>query len=246
MRDVVRTASQTGATGLQFDARQQLRPAELSETGRRQLLHTLTEQNRSVASLTFPLRRPLHDVEQLEGRLAAIKQAMQFAWDLKSRVLTCRIGRIVEEADSADGLRQREVLGDLARHGNHVGVTLSITPSGDPPDALRSLLAEIDEGPLGIDFDPAERVMSRHNPIDSLRDLHQHVSHMTLRDALRDADGSGQETVVGRGEVPWEELLATADEMNYSGWLTIDRRSGDAPLADMTRAVKFITAIAAH
>ena len=230
--------------GVAVDSRSQLKPSDLSETGRRQLLHTLGEQNVSVASLTFPLRRPLHDEEQLDARLAAIKQAMQFAWELKSRVLVCRIGRIVEEAESAEGVRQREVLGELARHGNHVGVTLAITPSGDSRESLGRLLSSIDDGPLGIDFDPAERIMSRQDPIASLRDLHGHVSHVTVRDALRDADGLGQETVIGRGEVDWDELLATIDEMNYDGWLTVDRRAGEDRLGDMTRAVSFLRNVA--
>jgi sugar phosphate isomerase/epimerase len=244
LRESIRLAERTGATGLQFDARQQLRPAEFSQTGRRQLLHSLSERNLQVASLAFPLRRPLHDQEQLEARLDAVKQAMQFAWDLKSRVLLCRIGRIVDGADSPEAVRQREVLQELAQHGNRVGVTLAVTPSGDSPEALRSLIDSIDDGPLGIDFDPAERVMAHQAPVASLRTLHDRVTHLTIRDALRDADGAGRETVVGRGEVPWEELLATLDEMTYSGWLTIDRRAGDEPLAEMTRAVSFISSVA--
>lgn len=244
LRQTIQLAEQTGAGGVQFDARQQLKPAELSQTGRRQLLHTLAERNLQVASLMFPLRRPLHDLEQLDARLEAIRQAMQFTWDLQARVLVCRIGRIVEDADSADAVRQREILQELAQHGNRVGVTLAVTPSGDPPEALRSLLNSIDEGPLGVDFDPAERVMSHQPPVASLRTLHDLVNHVTVRDALRDADGAGRETVVGRGEVPWEELLATLDEMNYGNWLTIDRRTGEEPLVEMTRAVSFLRNVA--
>jgi sugar phosphate isomerase/epimerase len=246
LRDTIRLAEQTGASGVQFDARQQLKPGEFSQTGRRQLLHTLAERNLQVASLTFALRRPLHDQEQLDVRLAAIKQAMQLAWDLRSRVLVCRIGRIVEDVDSPEAVRQRDVLQELAQHGNRIGVTLAVTPSGDSPAELRSLLDSIDKGPLGIDFDPAERVTSHHSPVESVRALYGGVQHVTVRDALRDADGSGRETVVGRGEIPWEELLAMLDEMNYTGWMTVDRRSGDAPLVDLTRAVAFISHVLAR
>lgn len=233
-------AAETGASGLQFDARQQLKPTDLSETGRRQLLHTLSERDLSVASLTMPLRRTLHDEEYLDIRIEAIKQAMQFAWDLRARVLTCRIGRIPGD-DAADELsRLREILAVIAAHGNHVGVTFSITPAGDTPDILRSLIDSVDTGPLGIDFDPAERVMSRLDPVTSLRELHAHVTHVTVRDAIRDVDGSGREVAVGRGECDWPELLAVIDEMNYTGWLTVDRTGGDDPLGDVSRAVQFV------
>ncbi len=244
LRDVVKLAAQAGATGLQFDARQQLKPANLSETGRRQLLHALSERELVVASLTFPLRRTLHDEEHLDTRVAAIKQAMQFAWDLKARVLTCRIGSIPETNEVDEWSRLRDVLSDLAGHGNHVGVTLSITPAGDAPKTLLSLINAVSTGPLGVDFDPAERVMSRHDPVSSLRELHAVVTHVTVRDAIRDADGGGRETPVGRGECDWEQLLAVIDEMNYSGWLTVSRTAGDDPFGDACRAVQYVQNVA--
>ncbi len=237
-------AAETGASGLQFDAREQLKPTDLSETGRRQFLHTLGERELSVASLTMPLRRVLHDEEYLDVRIEAIKQAMQFAWDLKARVLTCRIGRVPDDAESHERSRMLEVLSVLASHGNHVGVTFSITPSGDAPETLRSLIDDVDTGPLGIDFDPAERVMSRQKAVDSLRELHSLVTHVTLRDAVRDVDGGGREVAVGRGECDWPELLAVFDEMNYTGWLTADRTAGDDPFGDVTRAVQFVRNVA--
>ncbi len=246
LRDVVKMAAQTAATGLQFDARQQLKPTDLSETGRRQLLHTLSERDLSVASLSFPLRLTLHDEEHLDTRIAAIKQAMQFAWDLKARVLTCRIGRIPEQSDVDEWSRMRDVLADLAGHGNHIGVTLSITPAGDAPETLLSLIDAVRTGPLGVDFDPAERVMSRHNPVSSLRELHAVVTHLTVRDAIRDADGGGREVPVGRGECDWAELLAVVGEMSYSGWLTVDRTAGDDPFGDACRAVQYVQNVAGY
>ncbi len=233
-------AAETGASGLQFDAREQLKPTDLSETGRRQLLHTLGERGLSVASLTMPLRRVLHDEEFLDVRIEAIKTAMQFAWDLKARVLTCRIGRIPEDTESHERSRLLQVLSVLAAHGNHVGVSFSITPAGDSPETLRSLIDAVDTGPLGIDFDPSERVMSRQNPVTSLRELHAHVTHVTIRDALRDVDGGGREVAVGRGECDWPELIAVIEEMNYAGWLTAERTAGDDPFGDVSRAVQYV------
>ncbi|MGD9853960.1 MAG: sugar phosphate isomerase/epimerase family protein [Planctomycetaceae bacterium] len=244
LREVVGIAAETGATGLQFDARYQLKPADLSETGRRQLLHTLGERKLSVASLSFPLQRPLIDQEHLDTRVTAIRQAMQFAWDLKCRVVTCRIGRIPEDMNSSDGSRLHDVLSDLAAHGNRVGVTLSITPAGDDPGTLTALLGSVSTGLLGVDFDPAERIMSRLKPTSSLRDLHALVTHITVRDAVRDADGGGREVPVGRGECDWPELLAVIEEMNYSGWLTVERTAGDDPGGDAARAVQYLQNVA--
>src|SRR6266404_4886160 len=55
LKDSLRVAASLGAKGVQFDAREELRPGDLTETGRRQLLHGLGELGLSVASLAFPM-----------------------------------------------------------------------------------------------------------------------------------------------------------------------------------------------
>ncbi len=241
LRDIPRLAADTGAAGVQFDARTELRPDDLSETGRRQLLHALAERELSVASLRLPLRRPLYDLEHLDARIAALKQAMQFAWDLKARIVTCQIGRIPADSATSEHQRLQEVLEDLASYGNHVGITLSITPAGDSAEELRTLLGGITTGPLGIDFDPAACVLSRQHPGNTLRDLHSLVTHITIRDALGMREGGGREVPVGRGEVDWDLQVAQYDEMNYKGWLSVLRHEGDDPAGDAARAITYLT-----
>jgi sugar phosphate isomerase/epimerase len=252
LRRAIQTAAECGASGVQFDVRQELPPADFGETARRQLLHELDELGLRVASLTLPLRRPIHDQSHLDARVAALRQAMEFAWQLKSRVLTVRAGRVPDNAgattadtpNAEEYQRYREVLADLARHGNDVGVTLCITPAGDDPATLRQLIGSISEGPLGIDFDPAGCVAARQDPTRTLRELHETVAHVQVRDALQDLDGS-QEVPVGRGEVQWDEVLALLDEMNYAGWLTVRRTAGDDRIGDAARAVQYVRNVAA-
>src|SRR5262245_42740465 len=244
IRRAIPTAAECGAQGVQFDARTEVKPEDYGETARRQLLHELSERSLSVASLTFPLRRPLHDAEHLDLRVAAIRQAMQFAAQLRAKVLTVRAGRLPESADAPDLQKLRDVLRDLARFGNHVGVALSLTHAGDSPAPLVSLLQEIKDGPLGVDFDPAACVLARRNPSADLREAHSVVTHLQVRYAIRDFDGAGLEVPVGRGEVDWPEILALVGEMRYTGWLTVRRTAGDDILGDTARAVQFIQNVA--
>ena len=240
IRTAINTAARIGSQGVQFDARYELKPDELGETGRRQLLHELRERDLTVASLVFPLRSALADSEQLDQRMAALRKGMEFASRLKANVLTCAAGRLPPE-DATDECQQlHAVLSDLARYGNHIGVTLSITPAGHDTGRLVALLKDINEGPLGIDFDPAGCVLSRENPASILRELHASATHIQIRDALSSVDGNGREVPVGRGEVDWELILALVDEMNYRGWLTVLRTEGDDRIGDCTRAVAYL------
>lgn len=244
IRAAINTAARCGADGVQFDARYELKPGELGQTGRRQLLYELGERDLQVASLTFPLRRSLIDPEQIDERITAVRKSMELASQLQTRVLTCAVGRIAE-SDSDEYRQLRTVLGDLARYGNHVGTTLSLTPVGDAPQRLVTLLGAIHEGPLGVDFDPAACVLARQEPASVLRELHGCVSHIQVRDALRNVDGVGREAAVGRGEVDWDLILALVDEMNYGGWLTVRRTEGEDPAGDCARAVAFLNNVSA-
>ncbi len=244
LKRAVQTAAEMGAQGVQFDVRNEVRPGELTETGRRQLLHYLDELNLSVASAVFPTRRAFYDQEELEARIAGARQAMEFAFQLKSNVLTLRIGRIPEDADSAEYEILRNVLNDLARHGNRVGVTLAVTPTRDEPARLLEFLKQITQGPVGMNYDPANFVMAGYHPARALETLADYLVHILVRDGVRDIDGGGLEVPVGRGEVEWEEVLALLDEAGYQNWLTLDRTQGDDHAGDIRRAMQYLRNVA--
>jgi|SRR5579872_2023573 len=241
LTESLRAAAKTGARGVQFDGCEELLAGELTDTGRRQLLHSLEALGLSVASLAFPAHRSFCDEEQLDARVAACKRVMEFAWQLGARVVAARIGKIPADRESKTYRMLFDVLSDLAAHGNQVGATLAITPTRDAPQALIELLAAVKTGPLGIDFDPAAFIMSGHDPAEALRQLHSSVIHFTARDALRDVDAGGLEVAVGRGEVIWPELVALLNEARYPGWATVIRSQGDDRAGDVARAVQYLT-----
>ena len=234
------TASQMKAQGVQLDARSEVSPTSFSDTGKREFLNLLKELNLSVASLSFPTRRNFYDQDQLEARVTATKAAMQLARNLQSGILTIRIGTLPEDLESLEAILLRDVLNDLARHGNHVGATISITPSRDSPQKMKTFLSSITEGPLGIDFDPATFVMGGTSPVSALRELHNYVCHYRIRDGIKDMDGIGKEVPVGRGEVDWNEFLPLIDETAYQGWLTIDRTQGEDKITDSANTIQFL------
>ena len=244
LKRAVQIAAEMGAQGVQFDLRNEVRPGELSETGRRQLLHYLDELNLTVASAMFPTRRAFYDQEELEARIAGTRQAMELAYELKASVLTLRVGRIPEDEQSAEYDILRNVINDLARYGNRVGVTLAITPTRDEPERLLGFLKQVSQGPVGVNFDPAIFAMAGSHPSRALETLQQYLSHILARDGIRDLDGSGLEVPVGRGDVEWEEILALLDEADYQGWLCLDRTQGDDRPGDIRRAMQYLRNVA--
>lgn len=230
----------TGAEGVQLDVRNELSPAQLTATGRRDFLHRLRETGLQVSSTVFPLKRPLYDQNELDRKLAAIREAMEFSHAIGATVMCVPLGKMPAAERTKDQQLLRELLQDLAAFGNHVGVTPVWAPVGDSAGEVVTLLREITTGPIGIDFDPAYFVMTGRSSTDALREIGDLTAHVQLRDGVRMLDGGGDETAVNDGAVDWVELLALLSEMEYTGWLTALRLQGPDRAGDCARALKFV------
>lgn len=239
LRDKLYRVASFGATGVQLDLRYELRPGELSETGRRQFGRLLDEHGLSLAPPVFPLRRAMADLEGIEERVAAVGAAIRFAAELKASTLIVRPGAI-PPAESEKRAIFVEVVNDLARIGNHVGVMLVLTTGREAPGVLSEVLQNVSAGPVGVNLDPAAAVMAGQEPARLVTDLHALLRHVRVRDGLQEADGAGVEVPVGRGEVDWEAVLASLAEVGYDDWFTPDRTNGDDPARDAAQAIVFV------
>lgn len=244
IRQAIDTAASIGATGVQFDVRNELKPSELSETGRRHLIRQLGEQRLELASFEYPTRRAFHDHDSLDARIAGLKAALQFAYSMGVTVVVGRIGRIPDDPELPKYKLLCDVLNDIARHSNRVGATFAITPSSDSAEGLQGLFERITDGPIGLNLDPAGLIMSDCDPVSTYRALYDRVLSVQIRDGLRDVDGQGVEVPVGRGEVVWDELLALLEEGTFRGWLVATRSSGDDKAGDMARAIRYVRMVA--
>jgi len=244
----LRAALKTAATmqavkGIRIDATRELRPKEMSQTGKRELLHLLREYDLQLTSLSFTARRAFYDPVEMDHRVSAAKEAMDLAALLQVRNLSARIGTIPEDPESQQFQVLREIINDLARRGNHVGVTLTIVPGSEEISVIERFLSEIKTGPVAIDFDPARMVAGSDDLPGRLRGLHQHIVEFTARDAVRDFNGGVEETQLGRGEVIWDELLATLAEADYQGWITLLRTEGESRRQDIENSLTYLQRI---
>ena len=63
--------------------------------------------------------------------------------------------RTPDDPESREAHRIQDILDELSRFGNHVGVTLALTPVGESPANLIAMLEKVRQGPIAVDFDPA-------------------------------------------------------------------------------------------
>lgn len=240
----LRSVAEAGARGVQLDVRNELKPHELGETGRADFLHQISEQLLTISAFEFPTRRAFYDQDALDGRVSALKGALDFAYLMKVKTVVGRLGRIPEDPQSPNFDLLVQVLNDIARHSNRCGATFAITPTADTPETVGRLLDRVTDGPIGINLDVGGMTMQALNPLGMYRAHFDRVIAVQARDGLRDIDGQGQEVPLGRGEVPWDELLATLHEGGYRNWLTVSRSAGDDKLGDSLRAMRFLQTVA--
>jgi len=259
IKKALHTAAGLGCEGVQIDARSELQPAELSDTGLRQLRKILADLNLRVSSVAFPTRRGYSSPADLQQRLEATRAAMQLASRLGAGILVGNLGPLPAAAgtdgshgDSAHpssnaGSDERALLTDavqsLATFGDRVGVRL-VVQSAAPPLELTDWIATLPEGTLALDFHPARLIAQGETPAEFVATAGRHIAHVHAVDGVYDlASGQGVEVELGRGTADFPELLGLLEECGYHDWLTIERRSSRTPIDDIGNAVRFLRAL---
>jgi sugar phosphate isomerase/epimerase len=241
LRRGLQTAEQLGVGGVQVDAVGTLAPDQLSQTGRREFRHLLRAHNLELTALGCPLRHGLDMPENLEPRLEHIRKVLSLSVDLGPKMVIVEAGPIAAEDDSPANRYLRESLLALGQHGDRVGATLALETGLESGDTLAQFLASFDTGGLGVNFDPANLLMHSHDPYGAVTALHKRIVHTHIKDARKSgASRVAAEVALGHGDIDWMRMLDLLTEVEYRGWLTLERESGERRLADIREGIAFL------
>jgi sugar phosphate isomerase/epimerase len=241
LRKALEQAERLGVSGVQVHAIGPLAPDALSQTGRREFRHLLRAHNLELTALGCPLRRGLDTAENQEARIDHIRKVLSLSFDLGPRVVVIEPGRISDDAKDPRFQLLSEALRALGHHGDRTGTTLALETGLEPGDVLRRFLDRFDIGGLGVNLDPANLLLHGFDPYASVKALAGKIVHAHAKDA-RQAGSSrvAQEVPLGHGDIDWFQFFGALEEVEYRGWLTIERESGDNRLADVTAGVAFL------
>lgn len=256
-------AHQLGVVGLELEATGELRPQILTQTGRREITHLLRSHDLEISALTCPLRRGLDDAENLEPRMEQIRQTMALAFDLGPRLVIIQAGRVPVRAREGEAPAEppgvilgsagaapthsnqaedlmKESLDALGKHGDRIGVMLAIDTGLDDPSTLSAYLNSFDVGSLAVNFNPANLIISGHNPYEAIKIFHRRIAQVHAEDARRISPNKMATVLLGHGDLDWLALAARFEEIDYRGYFTIsgvDRAEVAAGVAFLQRFV---------
>jgi sugar phosphate isomerase/epimerase len=241
LRRALTTAAQLGIGGVQVDALGDLAPERLSQTGRREFRHRLRSHNLELTAVGCPMRRGLNVAEDLEARIAHVREVMKLAADLGPRIVIVEAGRIAADASAPANALLREALVTLGRHGDHIGAILALETGQEAGEVLASFLDRLDTGGLGANFDPANLLIQGFDPYTAIAALNRRIVHAHAKDArTASASRSAAEVALGHGDLDWMRLVALLEEADYRGWLTVERETGERKQADVAEGVAFL------
>lgn len=237
----LQTARRLGAEAVEIDARGELKPHELSQSAIRAVRKQLDDLELKVCAVSFRTRRGYNVMQDLEPRIEATRQVMQFAFDLGAPVVVNQVGRVPSKSEGPEWDLLVQVLSDLGRHGQKVGALLAAETGSESGPDLARLLAALPERLIGVNFDPGNLIVNGFSASEAVRLLGPSILHVHAKDGVRDlAQGRGVEVPLGRGSVDFPEILAVLEERQYRGYLTIERENAAHPELEIGQAVQYL------
>jgi L-ribulose-5-phosphate 3-epimerase len=241
LRRALAEVERLGVHGVRVNAVGDLAPDQLGQTGRRALLHLLRAHDLELTALGCPLRRSLGDPTDQQRRIDHVRSVMTLSYELGARIVIVPAGPVPEDANAPGAQTLTETLLALAQHGDRVGATLALETGLESGEVMARFLGRFDTGALGVNLDPANLLLHGFDPVASARALRGKIIHADAKDARRgSASRAGEEVPLGHGDIDWMEFLGVLEEVEYRGWVTVERESGSNRLADVAAGVSFL------
>jgi sugar phosphate isomerase/epimerase len=239
IRKSLAIAAQLGASAVELNARTEIHPSQLSDTGLRQLRKMLDDLNLRVASLRFPTRRGYDNPQDLDRRVDGTKQAMNLAYRLGCPIVVNQIGRIPDSDSDPSWSGLQSVIDDLGRYGTRVGAFLAAETGAESGEKLESLLGTQDDGFIAVAFNPGQLIINRHSVQDALSALKQRIRIVCAVDGVLDlAAGRGIAVELGRGTADFPELIGKLEDVPFRGDYVVGR--AESSVEELQQGIEYL------
>lgn len=233
-----------GLAAVELDAVGELAPAQLSQTGRRELKHLLRSYDLELAALACPLRRGLGVPENQDARVEYLRQSLSLSWELGAKVVVIHPGPIPADDKDPRWVLLAEALTTLSRHADRVGAALALETGLEAGATLLKFLARVGTGGLAANLSPGNLLIHGHDPYAAARALRDKVVHVHAKDArLASASSGADEVPLGHGDIDWLQMLATLEEIDYRGFVTVEQTPRTNAVTEAKAAVDFLRRI---
>lgn len=254
----VRKAAEIGADGVQvYTVRGDMAPEALDADKRAAFKALCAEQGVVISALCGDMGGGFRNPDNNPEAIRRSKLIVDLAVDLDATVVTTHIGVVPEDPGDPAYDIMLAACREIADYGASKGVTFAIETGPEKATTLKAFLDRIDSKGLGVNLDPANLVMVvADDPVAAVRTLGPYIVHTHAKDGIQLEPGTAEgvyhrdeskgprakfkEVPLGEGAVDWDRYLKALEEIGYTGFLTIERETGEDPAADIKRAISFL------
>ncbi len=248
----------------------EMAPENMDQNSRKHLKSYLESIGLEISALCGDLGgHGFQDADQNQVKIEKSKRILDLAAELGTNIVTTHIGIIPEEQNSPIYEAMQAACEELAVYARSMNAYFAIETGPEPSARLKNFLDTLSTNGVSVNFDPANMVMvTGDDPEDGVRLLKDYIVHTHVKDGkrLKPADprdvygflgyGSGtdhekiaemvasgeyfRELPLGKGTVDFQAYFNALNEINYQGYLTIEREVDQNPIRDIAEAVEFI------
>ncbi|MFD0826895.1 sugar phosphate isomerase/epimerase family protein [Neobacillus sp. M.A.Huq-85] len=250
----------------------EMAPENLSARSRKELKSYIESLGLEISALCGDLGgHGFQDQHQNKQKVEKSKRILDLAVELGTNIVTTHIGIIPEEKDSPIYEAMQLACEELGVYAKRMNAYFAIETGPEPAARLKDFLDSLSTNGVSVNFDPANMVMvTGDDPVEGVKLLKDYIVHTHVKDGIRlkpvdprdvyGALGYGggtdhekiaqmvasgdyfRELPLGKGAVDFPKYFAALQEIQYDGYLTIEREVQTNPTQDITEAIEFIKA----
>lgn len=270
VRQGIVKAKEVGAEGVQIYAvRGEMEPSALSQAARSELKSYIASMGMEISALCGDLGRfGFEDKQANPEKIEKSKRIMELAKELGTDIVTTHIGIIPYDPDSEAYAAMQEACRELCEYAERMGAYFAIETGPTTTYHLKSFLDTLGGKGVSVNYDPANMVMvTGDDPVRGVYELKDYIVHTHVKDGVRfvavdprevygsfgyEAQDNGKvrdmvrarkvftETALGEGHVDFDAYFRALTDIGYTGFLTIERETGDQPESNIRQAVDFV------
>ena len=260
--EAIKTAAELGADGIQMYSTNGVHaPENLSAKERKILLNKVKDQGMVFSALCGDLGMGFGNPERNPELIEKSKRILDLAKDLETNIVTTHIGVIPENKEHPRYKIMQEACFELSEYASNIGAYFAVETGPERASVLKEFLDSLSSGGVRVNLDPANLVMvTGDDPVNAVHILKEYIVHTHAKDGVKLNDGNPEyiyravhpvpeeyngkcffkEMPLGQGNVPFLEYMSALEDAGYTGFLTIERETGDDPLKDIKTAFEFL------
>ena len=267
LEDSIRLAGKLGFDGIQIYATTgEFSPEVLTAAKKSKIKALLNKNSLEISALCGDMGGYGFQIEKDNPqRIEKAKRIIDLAEEFGVSVITTHIGVIPDDKSQHRYSVMLNALTECGKYAHEKGVTLAIETGPEKASTLLAFLKDIKVG-VGVNLDPANFVMvTGQDPAEAVKILGDYIVHTHAKDGIMlkqtdpeiiyDCFAKGGiealnvsdyflETPLGSGNVDFKKYTESLKNEGYNGYLTIERETGEDPVADIKTALDMVKKLA--